>query len=76
MSYLRLTKKGKTGKVLRETIFEDGSFVRLIKLASPYADGKQYSVYETTNNPFCSNGLFCAKSLAVIKYNLIVENNS
>jgi len=38
--------------------FDDGSYINLIKLITPYANGDSYAVYETTRNPNCSNKLF------------------
>ena len=55
--------------------FEDGSFVNLIKLTKPYADGRAYAVYETTKSPFCSNGMFKSYELAKEKFELMVRNN-
>ena len=33
--------------LMKSVNFVDGSFVNLIKLNMPYADGKQYAIYET-----------------------------
>ena len=75
MSYLILNKRQKQGKLIACCNFKDGSFVNLIRLEKPYKDGTKYSVYETTNNPFCSNGLFKQADKAFKKYNLMVKNN-
>ena len=35
-----------------------------------------WAVYETTNNPFCSNGLFKTEKKARDKFDLMIKNNS
>jgi hypothetical protein len=56
--------------------FADGSFVNLIRLIKPYANGVKYAVYETTKSPFCSNGLFSTYDNAKNKFELMVKNGS
>lgn len=56
--------------------FEDGSFVNLIRLNKPYANGNCYAVYETTKSTFCSNGLFKSFSEAKEKFELMIKNGS
>lgn len=56
--YLRLPKRVFNSPLVAFTNFEDGSFVNLIRLTKPYANGNSFAVYETTKSPFCSNGMF------------------
>lgn len=56
--------------------FEDGSFVNLIRLNKPYANGVCYAVYETTKSAFCSNGMFKTYENAKAKFELMVKNGS
>jgi len=56
--------------------FKNGSFVNLIRLNKPYKNGISYAVYETTKNPFCSNGLYKTFDKAKIKFDLMVKNGS
>jgi len=58
MSYIKLPKRVFNSPLIRYANFKDGSFVNLIRLYKPYANGNQYAVYETTKSPFCSNGMF------------------
>ena len=75
MRYLQLPKKVFNSPLIEFVNFEDGSFVNLIKLTKPYADGRAYAVYETTKSPFCSNGMFKSYELAKEKFDLMVRNN-
>ena len=52
MSYLTLPKRVFNIPLIAFTNFEDGSFVNLIKLNKPYANGVSYAVYETTKSAF------------------------
>ena len=74
MAYLTLPKRVFNSPLLKFANFADGSFVNLIKLNKPYADGTAYAVYETTKSPFCSNGLFTTLEKATEKFNLMVKN--
>lgn len=56
--------------------FEDGSFVNLIRLIKPYANGISWGVYETTKSTFCSNGMFKSYDKAKEKFELMVKNGS
>lgn len=76
MSYLTLPKRVFNSPLIAFTNFEDGSFVNLIKLNKPYANGVSYAVYETTKSAFCSNGLFITLEKAKEKFNLMVKNGS
>ena len=76
MSYLQLPKRVFNSPLIKYTNFKDGTFINLIRLIKPYANGDSYAVYETTTNPFCSNGLFKTKEKAEEKYNLMVRNGS
>ena len=74
MSYLTLPKRVFNSPLIEYANFTDGSFVNLIKLIKPYANGLSYAVYETTKSPFCSNGLFKTKEQAQTKFDLMVRN--
>jgi hypothetical protein len=76
MSYLQLPKRVFNSPLIKYTNFKDETFVNLIRLIKPYANGNSYAVYETTTNPFCSNGLFKTIEEAEKKYNLMVKNGS
>lgn len=76
MSYLQLTKKALTGKLIACTNFKDGSFVNLIEIQNPHKDGTKYTVHETTKSSFCSNGLFKELNQAILKYNRMIVNGS
>ena len=56
--------------------FRDGSFVNLIKLKKPYANGIKFAVYETTKSPFCSNGFYKTIEDANTKFELMILNGS
>ena len=74
MSYLQLPKRVFNSPTIKYANFADGSFVNLIKLVKPYANGVAYAVYETTKSPFCSNGLFTSLDKAKAKFDLMVKN--
>lgn len=82
MGYLTLNKRQTTGTILEHMEFievnnlgiKNNSFVKLIQLDKPYADGTAYAVHENTMNAFCSNGLFISKKAAYEKYNLMLRN--
>lgn len=76
MPYLKLPQRVFNSPIIRYANFADGSFVNLIKLNKPYANGISYAVYETTKNPFCSNGLFKDLNSATEKYERILETHS
>jgi hypothetical protein len=76
MSYLILPKRVFNSPLIEYANFQDESFVNLIKLNKPYANGISYAVYETTNNPFCSNGLFTTYEKAKIKFELMIKNHT
>lgn len=75
MSYIRLPKRAFQSPLIKFHNFKDGSFVNLIKLNKAYANGVSFAVYETTNNPFCSNGLFKTEEAAIKKFDLMVKNH-
>ena len=54
--------------------FTDGSFVNLVKMSKPYADGRSYYVYETTKSIFCSSGFFTNYTQAKVKFDLMCKN--
>ena len=74
MSYLILPKRVFNSPLIEYANFADGSFVNLIRLNKPYANGVSYAVYETTKSPFCSNGLHISYELAKVKFNSMVHN--
>jgi hypothetical protein len=76
MSYLILPKRVFNSSLIEYANFEDQSFVNLIRLNKPYANGISYAVYETTNNAFCSNGLFKTYEKAKLKFELMIKNHS
>lgn len=76
MSYLKLPKRVFNSPCIAYVNFEDKSFINLIKLNTPYANGLSFAVYETTKSPFCSNGLFKTYAEAKVKFDLMVKNAS
>jgi hypothetical protein len=76
MSYLILPKRVFNSPLIRYVNFNNGSHVNLIRLIKPYANGDSYAVHETTNNPFCSSGLFKTLEKATEKFDLMVKNES
>ena len=73
---MKLPKRVFNSPLIAYTNFKDGSFVNLIRLKKPYANGDSYAVYETTKSPFCSNGLFKTLEKATDKFNLMTKNGS
>jgi hypothetical protein len=76
MSYPKLRPRFFQSPLIEYANFEDGSFVNLIKLNKPYADGIEFGVYETTKSPFCSNGIFKTYDKAKEKFELMVRNGA
>lgn len=76
MSYLQLPKRVFQSPLIEYTNFKDGSFVNLIELFKPYADGREFAVYETTKSVFCSNGMYKTYDVAKAKFDLMVRNGS
>ena len=76
MKYLILPKRAFNSPLIKFANFADGSFINLIKLNKPYANGISYAVYETTKSAFASNGLFKTFDKANDKFNLMVKNGS
>lgn len=74
MSYLKLPQRVFNSPLIEYVNFQDGSFVNLIRLKKPYADGTSFAVYETTKSPFCSNGLYKTHEKAKQKFDLMVKN--
>lgn len=75
MSYLTLPKRVFNSPLIKFVNYEDGSHINMIKLIKPYANGNAWAIHETTDNPFCSNGLFKTEQQALDKFNLMVRNN-
>ena len=76
LNYPTLPKRVFNSPLLKYANFKDGSYVNLIKLNKPYANGIAFAVHETTKSPFCSNGLFKTFDKANEKFNLMVRNGS
>jgi hypothetical protein len=74
MSYITLPKRVFNSPLIEFANFSDGSHINLIRLSKPYANGISYAVYETTKNPFCSNGLFKTYEKAKEKFELMIRN--
>ena len=74
--YPKLRPRFFNSPIIEYANFYDGTFVNLIKLNKPYADGIKYGVYETTKSPFCSNGMFKTYEQAKEKFELMVKNGS
>jgi len=74
--YPTLPKRVFQSPLIEYANFADGSFVTLIRLVKPYANGNAYAVYETTKSTFCSNGLFKTYDQAKAKFELMVKNGS
>lgn len=74
--YITLPKRVFRSPLIEYANFENGTFVNLIKLNKPYANGIEYAVYETTRSAFCSNGLFKTYAKAKEKFELMVKNGS
>jgi hypothetical protein len=47
----------------------------MIKLIKPYANGNAWAIHETTDNAFCSNGLFKTEQQAQSKFDQMINNN-
>lgn len=76
MGYLTLPKKVFNSPLLEYVNFKDNSSINLIRLNKPYKNGVSFAVYETTKNPFCSNGLFKTFEEAKDKFDLMVKNQN
>jgi len=76
MAYLILTKRVFNSPLIEFCNFQDNSNINLIRLNKPYKNGVSFAVYENTNNPFCSNGLFKTYEQAKQKFDLMVKNQS
>ena len=74
MSFQKLPKRFFSSPLIEFANFKNGSFVNLIKLKKPYANGTKYAVYQTTKSPLCFNGLFKTYDLAKKKFEQNIEN--
>tara|TARA_B100001094_G_C18037601_1_gene723375 strand:- start:509 stop:775 length:267 start_codon:yes stop_codon:yes gene_type:complete len=74
--YIKMTQRAFNSPLIKYANFKDGSFVNLIKLKKPYANGVKYAVYETTKSPFCSNGFYKTIEEANAKFELMIINGS
>jgi len=59
--------------LMKSVNFEDGSFVNLIKLNKPYANGNQWVVYETTKIMFNTSKQFRTEHKALKRFNKMVD---
>jgi len=75
MSYLTLQKRVFNSPLIKSVNYADGSHINMIKLIKPYANGDAWAIHETTDNPFCSNGLFKTEQQAQAKFNQMINNN-
>ena len=73
--YLTLPKRVLNSPLVAYANFSDGSFINLIKISKPYANGNSYAVQENTKCVFCSNGMFKTYDQALEKFNLMIKNN-
>lgn len=48
--------------------FQDGTHLNLIKLTKPYANGAQWAIHDTTNNPYCKSMLIKNQGTATRKF--------
>ena len=76
MSYLILTKRVFNSPLIEFCNFQDSSNINLIRLNKPYKNGVSFAVYETTKNPFLSNGLFKTYEEAKQKFDSMVKKQS
>lgn len=76
MSYPQLPKRVFQSPLVEYANFHDGSFINLIRLNKPYANGVSWAIYETTCSPFCSNGFFKTYEKAKEKFEQMVREGS
>tara|TARA_R110002153_G_scaffold152399_1_gene303932 strand:- start:852 stop:1112 length:261 start_codon:yes stop_codon:yes gene_type:complete len=74
--YIKMTQRAFNSPTIKYANFKDGTFINLIKLKKPYANGTKYAVYETTKSPFCSNGFYKTIEEANKKFELMILNGS
>ncbi len=72
--YLILPKRVLKSPIIESKIFNDGSFIHLIQIDKPYANGNSFAVHENTSCAFCSNGIFKTYEKAKEKFDLLVRN--
>ena len=72
MKHLILPRRVFNSPLIRYANFKDGSFVSLIKLIKPYANGNSFALYETTKSPFNHSGLFKTYEKAKEMFDLMV----
>ena len=71
---MKITKRMSQSPLIQFCNFKDGSFVNLVKMEKPYADGRSYYVHETTKSIFCSSGFFTNYEAAKAKFDLMCKN--
>lgn len=49
---MKITKRMSQSPLIEYCNFEDGSFINLVRMLKPYADGRSYFVHETTKSIF------------------------
>ena len=73
---MKITKRMAQSPLVEYCNFLDGSFVNLVRMEKPYADGRSYYVHETTKSIFCSSGFFTNYEDAKSKFELMVKNGA
>lgn len=72
---MQLPKRAFNSPILRYANFKDGSYINLIRLNKPYANGDSFAIYETTKSPFCSSKLFKTYEKALEDFTQMINNN-
>ncbi len=70
---MRLPKRVFNSPLIRYANFEDGSFINLIRLSKPYANGNSYAVYGNTKGAINYNGLLKNYDKALQRFNIVVS---
>lgn len=70
---MKYAKRTFNSPLIKSVNFVDGSFVNLIKLNKPYADGKQYVIYETIKIMPPTLKLFKNEEDAVKRFDKMVD---
>ena len=71
---MKITKRMLQSPLIEYCNFSDGSFVNLVRMVTPYADGRSYYVHETTKSVFCSSGFYTSYEKAKEKFDLMCKN--
>jgi hypothetical protein len=73
MNQAKLPKRVFNSPLVRYANFENGSFVNLIRLIKPYANGNTYAISETTELHLNSSGLFKTYKKARKAFDMLVN---